>query len=1009
VQFNLAAAIPLISLISYGTLLILVFRRGVRDSESGYFSLYLFSMFIASLGGFMIYAQPSRVATWSNVMMGGTTVWPLAFYGFVWAFLGRESSKWWLYVGWPWMIGSLVIAASGGVASNLHFAEDGLIHYELGSGTPVYAPYWLIYMGLSAFRLIQSRGRPEYRAARDRITYATLGIIVVVIGSFSNLAPALGAYPLDLAAHVINALLLTYALGRYRLLDIGFAVRRALSYLLPGGMLGAGYFVITYLALNLFSRARTQYQMLILAAIVSAVAGAVVYFLRDVVQSLVRRLLFPEQHDASLVLERISRTATGVLDASRLAEMILGEITDALRITFAAFYLKREGTGEYHLAASRGMDLPAEDRLRPAHPLVEWLTSHTGHLTRDEMESMPQFLALWTQEREVLDKLQAELFIPLHVREELIGILVLGSKEGHAAYSSEEQLTLNTMANQTAAAVEIARLFSHEERELAQSAALLDIARAVGSILDLNRVLDIVALKTAQVCEVNRCTILLLEEEGRRLVLLVSRSRDGAQNSGLWQALEGESGGEGIDKIPLVQRVIRDRNPMVVSEGLSTLVPSSWLDSSNVASLLTVPLVSKDNVIGLMALDRAEKGLGFTDEQVDLATTIGSQVAIAIENARLYEEVVREKNRTETIVDQAFTGIMVIDSDMRILTVNPAAETVTGYAGGEILGMRLQELFGPELWDDGSPMERALAGVGIVGPTEATLAVGGGKRDVLLGIAPLRSGYLLSFADITELKEVDRVKSNLVANVSHELRQPLASIKAYSELLLDDLADDGQSVSRRFLEVIDRESDRLAGLLNDLLDISRLEQRKVAPPTNPLSVRSLVEDAVSLLGVQANERGISIKLEIDPDLPMIQANKDLVMTMVRNLLGNAIKFSYEDGTVLVRARAKGSNAVVDFIDDGMGVAEKEIPQLFSKFYRTQAALDAGITGTGLGLVLAREAVRAHGGNIKVVSELGVGSQFIVTLPLVEPDSEKAVADNGTERAQVLAPVSEAVV
>jgi two-component system phosphate regulon sensor histidine kinase PhoR len=352
---------------------------------------------------------------------------------------------------------------------------------------------------------------------------------------------------------------------------------------------------------------------------------------------------------------------------------------------------------------------------------------------------------------------------------------------------------------------------------------------------------------------------------------------------------------------------------------------------------------------------------------------------------------------------------MVVDSDLRIVTVNPAAESVTGHAGGEILGMRLQELFGPELWGDGSLMEKAIAEDGIVAPTEATLAVGAGTRDVLLGVAPLRDGYLLSFADITELKEVDRVKSNLVANVSHELRAPLASIKAYSELLLDDLADDTSSVSRRFLTVIDRESDRLAGLLNDLLDISRLEQRRVAPPMKLLSVRSMLEDAVSLLGVQANERGIVIKLDIDPDLPLILANKDLIMTMVRNLLGNAVKFSHEGGTVVIRVGVQGENAVIDFIDEGMGIAEHEIPQLFSKFYRTQAALDAGITGTGLGLVLAREAVRAHGGNIKVVSELGVGSQFIVTLPLAETQLDEEVPDNGAEPAQVLAAVPEAAV
>jgi two-component system phosphate regulon sensor histidine kinase PhoR len=360
---------------------------------------------------------------------------------------------------------------------------------------------------------------------------------------------------------------------------------------------------------------------------------------------------------------------------------------------------------------------------------------------------------------------------------------------------------------------------------------------------------------------------------------------------------------------------------------------------------------------------------------------IGSQVAIAIENARLYEEVVEERDRTETILEQAFAGIMVIDSEMRIVTMNPGAEIITGYTAQEVLGKRLPEFFGPDMWSEGSLVQAAMASGERVAPAEAMLVGGKGARDVLLGVTSLGDGYLLSFADITYLKEVDRLKSDIVANVSHELRAPLASIKAYTELLLDDVENGDKATSHKFLSVIDRESDGLAGLIGDLLDISRLEQRRVQMQKGPLSISAVVNDVLSVLDVPARERNIAIHLDLPAHLPMILANRDLMMTLIKNLLSNAIKCSHEGGQVNLAARAEGDDLVLNVVNRGIGISSEELPHLFEKFYRTETARKAGIKGTGLGLVLVKEAVQAHDGTIEVESELGVGTRFTVTLPV----------------------------
>jgi len=619
--------------------------------------------------------------------------------------------------------------------------------------------------------------------------------------------------------------------------------------------------------------------------------------------------------------------------------------------------------------------------MRPDHPLVEWLSSSGSGLTRDDMEATPQFRALWAQEREELDRIGAELFVPLLVRHELIGILILGPKLSEVPYSLDEQLTLATLANQTAVAVENARLFSHEQRKVRESSALLDIAKAVGSILDLSRLLQIIAQKTAEVCEVDRCTILLLDEEGNRLIPLMSQYRGGAEDKDLWRVFKERTYIETIDDVPLLKRVIREHKPIIVDEDSMSLVPLRWTKPFGIKSMLAVPLISKDAVIGLMALDHTEEGQRFTGEQVNLATTIGSQVAIAIENARLYEAVVEERDRTETILEQAFAGIMVIDSEMRVVTMNPGAEAITGYMAQEVLGKQLPELFGPDMWSEGSLVQAAMASRERVAPAEATLIGGKGARDVLLGVTSLGDGYLLSFADITHLKEVDRLKSDIVANVSHELRAPLASIKAYTEILLDDVETGGKATNHEFLSIIDRESDRLAGLISDLLDISRLEQRRVQIQKGPLSISEVVSDVLSVLDVAAGERNIAIHLDLPAHLPLILANRGLMMTLVKNLLSNAIKFSHEGGQVDLVARKEGDNLVLDVVDRGIGISSEELPNLFEKFYRTESAREAGIEGTGLGLVLAKEAVQAHGGAIRVESELGEGTRFTVTVPV----------------------------
>jgi PAS domain S-box-containing protein len=875
----------------------------------------------------------------------------------------------------------LLVADVAGQLLHVTRIERG--HYDVQFEGLIYLFFALA--GISGIVLTimfaRARARTDDHNQRRRLVYFAISNVLLVVGGLSNLSTELRPIPTDILFDVMAALVMAYAIYRYRLLDLTFVVRQGLLYSIPTVIVGTAYFLIVYLTVSLFHLV-TGYQVLLLSLGMAAVTALAFQPLRDKLQSWIDKFFFREKYDSSLMLQKLSQMAASVLDLDKLTSMILDEVTTVMHISKAALFLKRERGGLYRRMAQRGIDLDVDLKLAEGHPIVQWLSRHKQSLTRRQVNVGSVFKGMWDEEREDLDRIEAELFVPLLVRDDLIGILVLGPKLSEAPYSTDEQLTLTTLANQTAVAIENARLFFHEQRKATESAALLDIAHAIGSVLDLNRLLKIVARKAAGVCQVDRCSILLLDSSGRKLTPLMSQYADGSIDERLWRLFKKETYIETVDSVPLVRQVVRGRRPVILYEGSAALVPSSWIKPFGIASMLAVPLISQDQVIGLMVLDHIEPGRRFGDEQVNLATTIGSQVAIAIENARLWQETLEEKERTQTILDQAFAGFMVVDSQLKVVALNPAAQSIIGYSAQEALGRLLPEICRTDGLREGGFLHRALRENQRVLPVEVPITVEQGARDLLLAVTPLRDGHLVSFADISRLKEVDRLKSNIVANVSHELRTPLASIKAYTEILLDNLEGPEPARRHRFLAVIDEETDRLSELVTDLLDLSRLESGRFEVDRQPLSIAEVINGVVAVLGVQAQKSDVTINVDVPADLPLLPGDPELVRILMRNLLSNAIKFNRPGGRVDVTVREDEDDGVLELrvADEGIGIPAKDMPHLFEKFFRTWSAREAGIRGTGLGLVLAKQAVEAHDGTIEVESTEGVGTCVTVTFP-----------------------------
>lgn len=532
----------------------------------------------------------------------------------------------------------------------------------------------------------------------------------------------------------------------------------------------------------------------------------------------------------------------------------------------------------------------------------------------------------------------------------------------------------------------VAKWYPTELRRFQESLVLLDIATAVSSTLDLTQMLKLIAQRTAEACQVHRCSILLFDEQRQRIRPLMSQYASGAIDKESWERFRYRTYAQSVEEVPVLKRVIEDRQPLVLDAATISSLPEAWTEPFKICSLLIVPLVARDCIIGIMALDHVEPAKHFTQEQINLAMAIGSQVAVALENARLYQLVREEKAKTEIVLQETFSGIITVDDHLRILSLNSGAEAIIGYSASQVVGKRLVEVFGKDIVAPGSPLARALESGEKVPPVETALSGRQGVRDVLLGVTPLpRVGqssahYLLSFADITGLKEVDRLKSSIVANVSHELRAPLSSIKAYTELLLSHVEGDGEAQRREWLSVIDRETDRLTALINDFLNLSRLESGHFELTKNSLQLGEVIADIVASLQVQAQQRDITIELDVQPDLPGLEADDNLIRIAIRNLVSNAIKFSYDGGHIRIRVWEEGKDVKFYVQDEGIGIAQEAIPYLFTKFFRVPSAAAADAQGTGLGLALAKEAVLAHAGRVEVESTPGKGSRFTVTIP-----------------------------
>ena len=409
------------------------------------------------------------------------------------------------------------------------------------------------------------------------------------------------------------------------------------------------------------------------------------------------------------------------------------------------------------------------------------------------------------------------------------------------------------------------------------------------------------------------------------------------------------------------------------------------------AGEISLPVVVEEEVAGQLVVVWP-RGRPAGDVDKDSLGRLASLAAVAIRHRRLAmmltggrdpatlraDDLTRVAGQLRRIVDAAKDGIVTTDGGGLITSANPAAEAMFGQPAAALFGRPVAIVL-PGLQLAASSAAGPAAGVQVEG-----VRPDGTRFPAELSVSAVTSdggrAFVVIVRDVTDRKAVERMKDEFVATVSHELRTPLTALRGHVELVLEGEAGPVTDLQQRFLQIATQSADRLGALINDLLDVAKIEAGRVQLRRELVDLVAVLRDVAATFRIEADRRGLAFREDLLP-LPQIVGDRDRLIQVFGNLVSNALKYT-QAGSVGIGARSTYGAVEVVVHDTGLGMTPEEQRQLFTKFFRSRDRTGPDPGGTGLGLVIAKGIVEAHGGTLSVDSEPGVGSRFRVVLPAV---------------------------
>jgi GAF domain-containing protein/two-component sensor histidine kinase len=733
-------------------------------------------------------------------------------------------------------------------------------------------------------------------------------------------------------------------------------------------------------------------------------------------------------------LREVALTLTGLLRADEIMSLILDQLARVIPYDTASLMLREDET--LQVAAARGWEGPVRDAVEQLRFPVDddpYLRSVVrGKRPRAVYDIRAENLPS-DAPNDGTEHIRGWIGAPLLLDDEVIGVLNVDNRTP-GAYTDDDAQIAFALASQAAQAIRNARLFTEvrgftaelEQRVDERTAALADAnaqlsaerdrLQAVHTItleltasLDLEKTLNQALGLTAEAVGAKRGSIMLLDPQSEMLTCRAVLASNGmVETTNLPIVFERGLGLSGW--------VMEQREAVLIAD---VRTDKRWLReegrADEVRSVIAAPLLTQDGPLGVLMLSSPRVNF-FSPEQVQLLATIANEVAIVIHNATLYtviNDIAMERgelfaqqreeySKSQAILQSLGEGVMVLDEQQRVVLVNAAAEQILDIPASYLESQPLAQLLKydaatgdrAELIFDG--LRQGLQAISDQGRNHnRLLELPIPAQTIALNFAPWMDangrlyGSVVVLRDITREIESDRAKRDFISSVSHELRTPLTSIKGYVDLLLLGAAGQLNEGQLSFLSVVKNNANRLMDLINDILEIGRIDSNKIQLNFEPVDVVLVFQDVLQTLRAEIDKKQLGVALEVAPDLPLIVADPRRLTQVVLNLFSNAVKYTYPSGKVAVRAAINpGGLLQVDVEDNGVGITPEQQQHLFRRFYRADNPLRDEAGGTGLGLSIAKSLVELHSGEMWVESEIGKGSTFSFIVPTTQPEQDE---------------------
>lgn len=576
---------------------------------------------------------------------------------------------------------------------------------------------------------------------------------------------------------------------------------------------------------------------------------------------------------------------------------------------------------------------------------------------------------------------QSFIGIPLKINQQVVGFLNLDSDKP-GLLNKDFLPPLQTFANYASTAIKNARLYESSHQRAEEMAALVAAASAVSKNLDYMQVLQVVAKQMIKTLKIQACMIASYDLKTNTVSKIIEYSPKDWFSPSKWETLEP------LEDFPATYKVITDNIPFQLhaDDPNLTSIQQQFFNETQTKTVLILPLTTKERTIGLVNLMDTESSRIFSAREIALGLSLAAHAATALENALLYQQLQdyaselegRVQKRThelqeateyiEGILASVPDAIFVLDQETYLVRANQAGEHLLAQA--QLTGV---DLFNRKLLQ----ILKNGEGLNFQSTLEVQERAYQALSSQLITDDGLPSGQIIVFRDVTHFRELDQMKNHFVSDVSHELRTPLTNLTLYLGLL-NTTRD--QNKQDDYIQTLQRETERLTHLIEDLLTISRLEASRIQFQIRPTSLNQLVEELVCDRTILAAQKSIELDFTPADDLPLASADTNMLTQALSNLLTNATNYTQPGGNVhIYTAQPEPDWIIIQISDTGVGIPSDEAEHIFDRFYRGSANQHTGAEGTGLGLSISKEIIQRLGGKITIKTSPGEGSTFTIWL------------------------------